>query len=58
VRQIDPWSYLHDVLTRLPSMTNQQYDEIMPETWAKARRAIEKPARPVPAAKPTVAAAA
>jgi hypothetical protein len=58
VRQIDPWSYLRDVLTRLPSMTNQQCDEKMPETWAKARRAIEKPARPVPAARPTVAAAA
>ena len=36
-RQIDPWEYLRDVLTRLPSMTNRQLDEVMPDAWAKAR---------------------
>lgn len=36
-RKIDPWEYLRDVLTRLPSMTNRQFDEIMPDAWMKAR---------------------
>ena len=36
-RKLDPWEYLRDVLTRLPSMTNQQIDEVMPEAWAKAK---------------------
>ena len=30
-RSIDPWAYLRDVLTRLPSMTNQQIDDVMPD---------------------------
>ena len=37
-RQIDPWSYLHDVFTRLPHMTNRQIDQVTPEAWAKQRR--------------------
>ncbi|OYW28589.1 MAG: hypothetical protein B7Z47_05670 [Chthoniobacter sp. 12-60-6] len=36
-RRIDPWEYLRDVLTRLPSMTNRQIGEIMPDVWAKAQ---------------------
>jgi transposase len=33
---IDPYAYLRDVLTRLPSMTNHQVKDITPEAWAKA----------------------
>lgn len=36
-RQIDPWEYLRDVLTRLPAMTNHQLGEVMPDAWVKAR---------------------
>ena len=37
-RGIDPYAYLRDVLTRLPTMTNRQIPEVTPEAWAKARR--------------------
>ena len=37
-RGIDPYTYLRDVLTRLPHMTNRQIPEVTPEAWAKARR--------------------
>lgn len=33
-RQIDPYTYLRDVLTRLPSMTNWQIKDITPRAWA------------------------
>ena len=36
-RRIDPQEYLRDVLTRLPTLTNQQIAELTPEQWAKAR---------------------
>ena len=35
-RRIDPYAYLRDVLTRLPSMTNWQVKQVTPEPWAKA----------------------
>src|SRR5262249_12781283 len=38
-RQIDPWTYLRDVLTRLPHLTNWQTTEVSPEAWAKAHKA-------------------
>jgi hypothetical protein len=34
--RIDPFAYLRDVFTRLPSMTNQQIAEVTPAAWAKA----------------------
>ena len=37
-RGIDPHAYLHDVLTRLPHLTNWQIKDITPEAWAKARK--------------------
>jgi transposase len=37
-RGIDPYAYLRDVLTRLPSMTTSQIKEVTPEAWAKAQR--------------------
>ena len=36
-RGIDPQSYLRDVLTHLPTLTNRQIKEVTPEAWAKAR---------------------
>jgi transposase len=33
---IEPYTYLHDVLTRLPSMTNRQIKDIVPKAWAAA----------------------
>ena len=37
-RGIDPYAYLRDVLTRLPSMTNWQVKHVTPEAWAKTSR--------------------
>jgi len=36
-RGLDPYAYLKDVLTRLPTLTNRQVPEITPANWAKAR---------------------
>ena len=33
---VEPYSYLRDVLTRLPSMTNRQIKDITPKAWATA----------------------
>ena len=35
--RVEPYSYLHDVLTRLPSMSNWQIKNIVPKAWAAAR---------------------
>ena len=35
---IEPYTYLHDVLTRLPSMTNRQVKDIVPKAWAAATK--------------------
>ena len=37
-RGIDPQTYLREVLTRLPTLTNRQIKEVTPEAWAKARQ--------------------
>ena len=37
-RGIDPYAYLRDVLTRLPSMTNWQIKHVTPAAWAKSSR--------------------
>ena len=36
-RGLDPFAYLREVFTRLPSMTNWQVKEITPEAWAKSQ---------------------
>ena len=41
-RGIDPLTYLHDVLTRLPLATNHTVHELTPENWAKAHAASRK----------------
>lgn len=42
-RSIDPYAYLRDILTRLPTLKNTQISEVTPEAWA---RASKKPAAP------------
>lgn len=34
-RGLDPFNYLREVFTRLPSMTNRQVQELTPQAWAK-----------------------
>ena len=35
---VEPYTYLHDVLHRLPSMTNRQIKDIVPKAWAAATK--------------------
>ena len=37
-RGLDPYAYLRDVLTRLPSMTNWQVKSVTPAAWTKTSR--------------------
>jgi transposase len=37
-RGIEPYTYLREVLTRLPTMTNWQVADVTPDAWAKAHR--------------------
>jgi transposase len=39
-RDLDPYAYLKDVLTRLPHMTNHQITEVLPAAWNKARPSL------------------
>jgi transposase len=39
-RRIDPYGYLKDVFTRLPSMTNWRVKDVTPKAWARQRRAV------------------
>ncbi len=39
---VDPYTYLREVLTRLPHMTNHQIHQVTPEAWAKARRKLRQ----------------
>ena len=43
-RQLDPYGYLRDVLTRLPHMTNRQIPDVTPETWKKTQQNLPQPA--------------
>ena len=40
-RGLDPFAYLRDVFTRLPSMTNRQVKDITPEAWKKAQQQVD-----------------
>jgi hypothetical protein len=33
----DPWAYLKDVLTRLPTQLNSRIDELLPHCWQPSR---------------------
>jgi transposase len=46
--EVEPWSYLQDVLRRLPTLGAGQLDELLPDRWQAAQRA--KQATPAPAA--------
>jgi len=39
---VEPYSYLKDLLERLPTMTNQQVEQLTPLNWQKARQAQVK----------------
>jgi transposase len=41
-RGIDPYTYLKDVLTRLPTMTNHQVPTVTPAAWAKAHLQVQR----------------
>jgi transposase len=41
-RGLDPFAYLREVFTRLPSMTNWQVKDITPEAWAKNRGSTDQ----------------
>ena len=43
-RDIDPYAYLKDVLTRLPRMTNHQIPEVTPTAWAKSQLQLQRQA--------------
>jgi hypothetical protein len=40
-RNLDPYAYLKDVLTRLPHMTNRQIPEVIPAAWGKPKRPLQ-----------------
>ena len=41
-RNLDPFAYLRDVLTRLPNLTNWQIPEVTPKAWAKAQLPLQR----------------
>lgn len=41
-RKLDPYTYLRNVLTRLPHLTNHQISEVTPAAWAKTQRKASK----------------
>jgi len=42
-RSIDPYAYLHDIFTRLPTLKNTQIPEVTPAAWAKAAKKSSPP---------------
>ena len=43
-RGLDPYAYLHHVLTRLPFATNWQIAELTPEAWANQTQSLKRAA--------------
>jgi transposase len=41
-RGLDPFTYLRDVLTRLPNMTNRQIPEVTPAAWNKRQPHVQR----------------
>jgi hypothetical protein len=52
---VEPWAYLHDVLTRLPTLPAAELPDLLPDRWQAARQAPPTPAAPAPetSAEPT-----
>jgi len=42
-RGLDPFAYLRDTLTRLPSATNWQIEDLTPEAWARDHQSTSVP---------------
>lgn len=40
---VEPWTYLQDVLTRLPALPAEQLGELLPDHWQAARQAQATP---------------
>jgi len=38
---LNPYQYLRDALSRLPSMTNHQIPEVIPANWGKTQRTLQ-----------------
>lgn len=43
-RSLDPWTYLRDVLARLPAMTNKQVKDVTPKAWAENQKLKQRAA--------------
>ena len=43
---LNPWLYLKDVLTRLPTCKEGELPNLLPDAWAKAQHAAAEPAKP------------
>jgi len=43
-RGLDPYAYLHHVLTRLPFSTNWQIPDLTPEVWARQTQCFRQAA--------------
>jgi hypothetical protein len=41
-RGIDPFTYLRDVLTRLPKLTNRQVPDLVPTVWLKSHMSLQR----------------
>jgi hypothetical protein len=41
---VEPWAYLHDVLSRLPRLPAERLTELLPDRWQAARQAPATPA--------------
>jgi transposase len=55
---VEPWGYLQEVLTRLPSLPKEQLGELLPDRWEAARRARQAPPAPAPSSPPPSAESA
>jgi transposase len=43
---VEPWSYLQDILTRLPTTQPEQLGDLLPDHWQAARAATPVPTKP------------
>ena len=53
---VEPWAYLQDVLTHLPTTPAGQLGDLLPDHW-KAARDTKLPSKPVPASDITAGSA-
>ena len=50
---IEPWAYLQDVLTRLPTTPSEELTDLLPHHWQAARQAKIATPSATPATPPT-----